>query len=272
MRFQDRVVFITGASSGIGRALALAFACEGATLALAARRVERLESLAREIESMGRQVAVCACDVTEDADIAKAVDLVLTRFGRIDVVVANAGFGVVGPFETLRVEDYRRQFETNVFALIRTARADLPSLVKSQGSLVLMGSVSGHISIPGNSPYSMSKYAVRAFAESIYFELKPKGVAVTLISPGFVESEIRQVDNLGVHHPGADESIPSWIVMPVEKAARKMLRAIAGRRRELVLTGHGKVAVFLQHYFPAILRLAIRLGLKGRKQPTVRKV
>ena len=266
MRFEKRKVWITGASSGIGRALALEFAREGADLLLCARRAERLEELAAALRSLGRQAFPHPCDVTREGDPEGAVQAALLQWGRLDVAVANAGFGVIGRVEDLALEDFRRQFETNVFGLLRTAMAALPELRKARGRLALLGSVSGYVSVPGASAYSMSKFAVRALAEALYFEMKPHGVAVTLISPGFVESEIRQVDNQGRRHPEAPDPMPSWIVMPARRAARKIVRAVALRRREIVLTGHGKLAVFLRHGAPGILRLAIRTGLRGRQE------
>jgi len=119
------VVFITGASSGIGAALAREYARRGADLALAARRTDRLDALAAELSAQGRRALVLACDVTRDGELEAAVARTRDAFGRIDVVVANAGFGVVGPVERLRLEDYRRQFETNVFGVLRTVYATL---------------------------------------------------------------------------------------------------------------------------------------------------
>ena len=118
MSFAGQVVFITGASSGIGAALAREFARRGADLALAARRTDRLAALAAEITKSGRRALVLACDVTLDSDLEAAVARTREAFGRIDVVVANAGFGVVGSVESLGVDDFRRQFETNVFGVL----------------------------------------------------------------------------------------------------------------------------------------------------------
>jgi len=192
----------------------------------------------------------------------------VAKFGSLDVVVANAGFGVVGPVEALETGDFRRQFETNVFGVLHTVKASIPELEKTRGRLALVGSVSGWVTVPNTAAYSMSKYAVRSLAEALFHELRPKGIAVTLISPGFVESEFRRVDNKGVHHPGAPDPYPKGIAMPVEKAARKMARAIANRRREIILTGHGKLAVFLQRHFPWFMRLFLRwTGFRGRREP-----
>ena len=124
------------------------------------------------------------------------------------------------------------------------------------------------MTVPGTAAYSMSKYAIRSLADALFHELRPKGVAVTLISPGFVESDFRQVDNQGVHHPEARDPYPQWLVMSKETAARKIARAMAQRRREIVLTGHGKLAVLVHRHFPWMMSLFFRwTGYKGRREP-----
>jgi short-subunit dehydrogenase len=268
-RFAGQSVFITGASSGIGAALAREFAREGGDVALVARRRDRLETLAAEIAASGRRTVVVPCDVTRDGDLERAAAAARAALGKLDVVVANAGFGVTGALETLSLDDYRRQFETNVFGVLRTVFATLEDLRKSRGRLVLIGSVSGHVGVPGSSAYSMSKFAVHGLAASLAHELAPYGIAVTLISPGFVESEIGQVDNRGVRHPEASRRrLPASIVMATPTAARKIVGAVARRRREAVITGFGKTVVFLQRHQPGLLAKIIRrLGIKGRQEP-----
>ena len=205
---------MTGASSGIGAALAREFAREGADLVLAARRVPRLEELAAELRALGRRALAVACDVTQDGALEHAVGQAVEAFGRLDVAVANAGFGVAGPFERLALDDYRRQFETNVFGVLRTAAAALPALRQTRGTLVIIGSVSGHVPTAGASAYAMSKAAVSAFAGPCGRRCGRAGVGVVLVSPGFVESEFRAVDNQGRHHAGARDPVPAWLVVP----------------------------------------------------------
>ena len=270
-RFAGQVVLITGASSGIGAALAREFARQGADLALLARRQDRLAALSTEIERPGRRALVLAADVAVDGDVEKAVAAALVAFGRLDVVVANAGFGVVGPVERLTLDDYRRQFETNVFGVLRTVRASLEALKASRGRLAIVGSVAGYIATPGASPYSMSKFAIRGLAQTLSYELAPTGVSVTLVTPGYVESEIRRVDNTGVFRAESREPIPAWLIMPAPRAARQIVRAIARRRREVVITGHGKVGVFVQRHAPWLIAATIRLaGLKAWPEPARR--
>ncbi len=267
MKFHDHVVLITGASSGIGAALARELAREGAKLVLMARRQERLEELRAELAAAGAEALAHVGDVTRRADVEAAVAAALERYGRLDMAVANAGFGVVGTLEKLAVEDYRRQFETNVFAVLETVKACLPELRKTRGRVVLIGSVAGYVSAPNASPYAMSKFAIRALALALGPELAPSGVSVTLISPGFIASEIRQVDNRGAHHSHARDPLPAWLVMPADVAARKIVAAAYRRRREAIVTVHGKALVWLQRFAPWVLRLAMRRGVKGRREP-----
>ena len=258
-RFNGKVVLITGASSGIGEEMALQLSRAGARLALAARRTDRLEQLHGQILAAGgTEPLIIACDVTRDEDPSRAVAETIARWGRLDIVIANAGFGVVGAFAQLSLEDYRRQFETNVFGVLRTLQAALPAVLESHGQLVLLGSVAGWTASPGTSPYAMSKFAVRALANAITPELALQGVRVTLISPGFVESDIRRVDNQGHLHAEAAEPIPRWLVMARSEAVRTMLHAIARGQREVIITGHGKLFVFLERFFPWVLRAAAR--------------
>jgi short-subunit dehydrogenase len=266
-RFARKVALVTGASSGIGAAVARELARQGADLALVARRLDRLEALASEIRTSGRRALALYADVTRDGDLEEAAARTRDALGGIDLVVANAGFGVVGRFEDLTLDDYRRQLETNVFGVLRTVRATLADLKRSRGCLVIVGSVSGHVSLPGTSPYSMSKFALRAFAEALRHELRSAGVGVVLASPGLVKSELRKVDNRGVLHPAAKEHVPEWLVVPTEKCARVIVRAAARRRREVVITGHGKAAVFLQRHAPWLTAAMVGRGVTGRGEP-----
>jgi short-subunit dehydrogenase len=268
---ERHVVFITGASSGIGAALGREFARLGADVALAARRAERLEALAVELRARGSRALVLACDVTRDGDLERAVASTRQELGPVDILVANAGFGVRGPVERLTLDDYRRQLETNVFGVLRTIYAGLEDLKRTRGRLVLMGSVNAYLALAGSSPYSMSKFALRALADSLRHELAASGVSVTLINPGLVESEIHQVDNLGVLHPEAKSPAPAWLRMRTDRAARQIVRAAWRRRAERGVTVHGKLAVFFQRHAPWLIARAVRtFAIRGRQPPAPR--
>ena len=253
--YRKKVALVTGASSGIGAELAWQLSRAGAHVTLVARRRELLDALAEKIVAGGNpRPLVMDCDVTRDGDLEQAVAQTVREFGKLDAIFANAGFGVTGSLRKLSFEDYRRQFETNVFGVLRTIYAALPELEKTRGNIVIIGSVAGWTATPGSSPYSMSKFALRALANSITSELRPLGVKVTLISPGFVESNIRRVDKDGTFQPAAQDTVPNWIVMSTEKAARQILRAVARGKREAIITNHGKILVAIERFAPSLLR------------------
>ena len=256
-RFENKTVFITGASAGIGAALARAFAQEGARVGLAARRVDRLESLQSDIEAMGGQAVAVACDVTDRTSIDAAVTKVVDTFGGLDVVVANAGFGVSGYFMRVNTDAFRRQFDTNVFGLIDTVHAVLPHLIRSKGRLGLVASVAGELASPQSGAYSASKFAVVGLAETLYYELAAFGVSVTCIEPGFIETEFRSVDNRGVYRPERKDPIPAWICVKAPKAAHAILNALYARRYEAVISFHGKLLVAFHRHFPRTFRMLI---------------
>lgn len=253
--FRDKVALITGASSGIGEELARQLGQSGAKLTLTARRGELLEKLAESIAAAGGSKPLAlTCDVTRDGDLERLVAESMRHWGRLDTVIANAGFGIVGPFKKLSVADYRRQFETNVFGVLRTIYAALPEIEKTRGNVVIIGSIAGWGATPGASPYAMSKFAVRALANAITPELRLSGVKMTLVSPGFVASNIRRVDNQGKFHAGADDPIPQWLVMSTERAVRQILRGVSQGKREIIVTGHGKLLVGLERFMPWVIR------------------
>jgi len=252
-RFDKTVTLITGASAGIGAALALEIAGQGGDVVLIARRKERLQKMARDIESIGQRALPIQADISNDGDIELAVKKATTDFGRVDYVIANAGFGVAGRLERLTIDDYRRQFETNVFGVLRTIYATREHLIASRGCLGIIGSINGYLANPGLSAYVMSKFAVHGLAGSLWHEFHPHGVGVVLIVPGYIQTEIRQVDKKGIYHPEFKDRVPPWLRMSSEETARQIADAIYRRQRIKVITGHGKMLVFLQRHCPVLL-------------------
>jgi short-subunit dehydrogenase len=268
--FINKNVLITGASSGIGEALAYEFASQGANLILLARRKEKIETIARGIlrKYPERKVLELQADVCSDESVRRAVAESFSAFGTIDVVVANAGFGVAGQVQELSLDDYRRQFETNIFGVLRIVKETFPYLSQTQGRLAIVGSVNGYISLPGISAYAMSKFSIRALCDALYHEFRPAGISVTHIAPGFVVSEIRRVNNRGELRSQAQDPIPMWLQMTASLAAKKIVRAIYQRKRERVVTGHGWWAVRLYRFFPELVFLLVGIfKIKARPEP-----
>jgi short-subunit dehydrogenase len=249
------VTLITGASSGIGEALAREYASRGHRLVLLARRRDKLEGLAAEI---GPDALALACDVTKDGDLERCVAATLEHFGRLDTVFANAGIGGPTTFASSTLDDYRRVFETNVFGVLRTARASFEPLRATGGRFIVIGSVSGYVSMPNTSAYCASKHAVRSFAESLAIEWAAEGVSVTHIAPGFVQSEIRLMDGAGNLHQDAKDPVPSWLVMAASEAAEQIADAVRTRRREAVITLHGKIVTSLVRHAPDLVHSVLR--------------
>ncbi len=261
-------VLITGASAGIGAALAREYARYGYHLILVARRLERLELLATELRAPDRKVLVYSADVTRLEDMKNVVELALAQLPSLDIAIANAGFGVAGEFEKLSNEDYARQFETNIYGVLNTLRVALPALKKSRGRVGIVGSVMGYLSVPGNSPYAMSKFAIRAFADSVRHELRSQGVSVTHISPGIIRTEIRRVNNEGRFLEEAQDPAPAWISASPEYAARVIRRALQWRVRERCITFHGWLIIRLLRHFPGVSHWLIsHLGVRARAEP-----
>ncbi len=266
MSLSDKVVLVTGASSGIGEALAREASRQGAWVVLAARREDRIRRIAGELEEEGRRALAVRCDVTSDSDVAEVVARATGLFGGIDVLLANAGFGVQGRIDQLSIEDYQRQFDTNVYGVIRAVKCALPELKRRHGAIGVVGSANGYLSIPGWSAYCMSKHAVQSLCACIRHELSPEGVSVTHLAPGFVDSEFRKIDNQGRLQADVEDVVPSWLAMPSQPAARLMLKAVLERREEAVITLHAKLVVGLERHAPRLVSAA--LGVAG---PLVRR-
>jgi short-subunit dehydrogenase len=258
-------VLITGASSGIGAGLAREFSRRGERVALVARRVHQLEALAAELRAAGGQATAHGGNVTVDGDVARVVAELAAAGVRPHIVIANAGFGVVGKAQDLALGDYHRQFDTNVFGVLRTLHETLEPLRAMRGQFVVMGSVAGHLSGPGSSAYTMSKFAVRALAEALHGDLRAVGIGCTLISPGFVDSDIRRVDNHGGLHAHVEDPVPAWLRMKTATAARVMARGILRRKKEVIVTGHAKAIVFIARHFPRFTRWALLRANRGAR-------
>jgi short-subunit dehydrogenase len=191
-----QIVIVTGASAGIGEAIARRLVRGGASVVISARRQDRLEALARELDPSGARVLAVAGDITLDADRRRLVEAALAKFGRIDALVNNAGYGTRGPVEVVPVDLIRKNFETNVFSLIALTQLVVPAMrERGSGCIVNIGSVAGKIARPLSSIYDSTKHALEALTDGLRGELRPFGVRVTLIRPGFILTEFVEAAN-----------------------------------------------------------------------------
>ena len=253
--FAGQVVWITGGGSGLGAAMAREFVDQGAKVAISGRRVARLEGVVSQLTALGHNAVAVPCDVTDADSVQQAVASVVAHFGKMDVCVANAGFAVSGTLDRVSERDWRQQLDVNVVGAASTLKHALPAVREQSGRLAVVGSVAGLAFFPGAGVYQASKAAVRAMSHTFSMELAGTGVSCTLLQPGFVESEIGQVDNDGVFHPERTDQRPQKIMWSSADAARVMVRAIYKRRVEYSFTGHGRLGAFLGQHFPWFLRL-----------------
>lgn len=258
----EKVVWITGASSGIGKAMAFEWVRLGYKVALSARRKELLEAIALDIKNSGGEALVVPVDIMEEKSIENAVETILTKWGRLDVAVANAGFGVFGSIDKLTAKDWNRQLQGNVIGLALTVKYALPHLKLNQGRIGLVGSVGAYLPNPNIGAYGASKAAVHSIGMTLQVELMGTGVSCTTIHPGFVVSEIAKIDNEGVWHPERPDPRPANLMWSTDKAAKVMAKAIIKRKRNYVFTTHGRVIVWLQRWLPGLARTIISKGPK----------
>lgn len=188
---ESKVVVITGASSGLGEATARRLAAQGATVVLGARRADRIEALAKELVAAGHQAKAVPTDVTDRNQVKKLVDAAVQAFGRIDVMLNNAGLMPLAPLERLKIDEWDRMIDINIKGVLYGIAAALPPMkAQKSGHIINVSSVYGHVVDPGAAVYCATKFAVRALSEGLRKEVKPYNIRTTIISPGAVSTEL----------------------------------------------------------------------------------
>ncbi|UPL47772.1 SDR family oxidoreductase [Hymenobacter sublimis] len=249
---KDNVVLITGGTSGIGRATALAFGRAGARVAITGRDEARLQDTARELASLGISHLAIRADVGVEADSERAVQETVAAFGRLDVLINNAGISMRALFRDADLDVIRRLMQTNFFGTVYTTKFALPHITQAKGSIVGVSSIAGYRGLPGRTGYSASKFAMHGFLEALRTELLPQGVHVLLACPGFTASNIRNVALAADGSAQGESPRNEQQMMSSEEVAQHLLRAVQQRRRDLVLTGQGKLTVFLNKWLPGL--------------------
>ncbi len=255
MEIKNKVVIVTGASSGIGEAAAREFGREGAKVVLAARRVEKLQTLAQEINSLGAETLVVQADLAKLEDIQSLVSQTIEKFGRIDILVNNAGFGRLDWLEKLDpVKDIQAQIDVNVMGVIQTTRQVLPVMMKQRsGSIINMCSMAGLVATPTYSIYAASKHAVHGFSEALRREVKPWGIDVSLIYPGGVVTEFNQ--HAGINRE-TKASTPKSMLLTAEQVAEAVVKLVRRPRRMLIIPWQWNVTVFMNKFIPGFVDYA----------------
>ncbi|HUO82792.1 MAG TPA: SDR family oxidoreductase [Gammaproteobacteria bacterium] len=264
--FTDKVIIVTGASEGIGRALALELAPQRPKLVLAARNEERLATLAVECVSAGAEASTVRADLTDEMRCRQLVLRAIERFGRIDALVNNAGATMWA-----RVEDvvdttvFERVLRINYLSSVWCTYYALPHLRETRGRIVAVSSLAGMTGVPTRSGYAASKHAVFGFFDSLRIELDGSGVSVTLIAPGFVRTEIHRRALGPDGSPLGASPLQDRRIMSAKACAALIARAMARRQRRLVISWRGRALPWLKLLAPALLDRLARKAIEGRR-------
>jgi short-subunit dehydrogenase len=263
---KDNVVAITGASKGIGAELARQLAGKGAKLVLAARNAKELEAVAQECRKLGAAVVTVKADVAEERDCQAIVAGAVLAYGRLDTLVNNAGMSMWARFEDIRdVSVLERIMRVNYMGAVYCTRHALPYLRESRGRIVGISSLAGRTGVPTRTGYAASKHAMTGFFDSLRIELAGSGVTVTMVYPGFVSTGIRENATGPDGRPIMVSPVREGEVMTVEDCARRIVRAIERREREVVMTARGRMGLWLKLFAPGLVdRLARRAIERGR--------
>ena len=251
---KDRRIILTGASEGIGRALALALASRGARLALAARDRERLESLAQECRTRGGEALAVPTDVTNQQDLEWLVAETVKSFGGLDAVIHNAGITMWSRFDALQdFTIFERIMEVNYLAPVRLTALTLPHLRQSRGLIVAVASLAGLTGVPERSGYAASKHAMIGFFDSLRIELAGTGVDVSVVAPDFVVSEIHKRAIGPDGEPLGASPMMQTRIMTADECAARIVRAMEKRQRLLLMSRRGRLGRWLKLLAPAVI-------------------
>ncbi len=245
-------VLITGGSSGIGRACALAFGRAGYQVAFTGRDEAKLTETAAALSAAGVANLPIRADVGDEAAAERAVRETVARFDGLDVLINNAGISMRARFQDADLDVIKRLMQTNFFGTVFSTKFALPHLLQSKGSIVGISSIAGYRGLPGRTGYSASKFAMNGFLEALRTELLDQGVHVLTAAPGFTASNIRQTALAADGTSQGESPRDEGAMMSSEAVADEILKAVRQRRRTLVLTGQGKLTVFLNKLFPGI--------------------
>ena len=259
MDFKDKIVLITGASSGIGKETAIQFAKKGANVILVARRKQKLEQIADDLKKFNISTLICECDVSDKLQVEKMSKLVLEKYGSIDILVNNAGFAIYGSVFDLTTEEIESQMATNYFGMIYCIKNFLPSMIqKKSGHIVNVASVAASFGLPGIASYCASKFAMLGFSEGLKHELKGTGIGITVVSPIMVRTDF-------FDHPSF-KKMPKYSPLSLsdKTVAKAILRAANSPRLEIIVPSVVRGAVWMKNTFPYLINPI--LGMAFKKQ------
>jgi len=253
MNLKSKVVIITGASSGIGEACAYAFAKESCKIVIAARNIEKLESVKKKCSEIGAECLVISCDVSNESDCKRLIDETVKRFSTVNILVNNAGLSMRALFADLDLSVMKKLMDTNFWGTVYCTKYAMPHVLKEKGSVIGVSSVAGIKGLPGRTGYSASKFAMNGFMDSLRIENLKNGLHVGVICPGYTSSNIRNTALNRDGRPQSETPFDESKLMPASKVADQIVRMVKQRKVEVVLTSQGKLTKFINKFFPRSL-------------------
>lgn len=261
---QNKVVVITGGSSGIGKALVEASLSAGARVAVCARNIEKLVALFPASE----RLLCIKADVSHEQDCKDFMAAVINRWGSIDVLINNAGITMRALFEEVDLSVLKELMDINFWGSVYCTKYALPSVIKQKGVITAVSSIAGYRGLPGRTGYSASKFALQGFLEALRTELLNTGVHVMWVSPGFTNSNIRNVARSNDGSAQGETPLDEQKLMSAEECAQRILEGIIHRKRTVVMTGQGKLAVWLNKLLPSLAdKMVYKHFLNERDSP-----
>ena len=248
-----KVIIITGASSGIGRALAFEFASRNYKLVISARNEKNLESVKNDLINKKCEVVSVIADVSIEDDCRKIIETAISNYGKIDILINNAGISMRAIFEELELKVLHKLMNTNFWGTVNCTKHALPWLLKSKGSVVAVSSIAGFAPLPGRTGYSSSKYAIHGFLQTLRVENIKKGLHVMIAAPGFTASNIRMTALIGDGSEQGETPRAEEKLMSAEKVAYFIANGIEKRKRTVILTTQRKMIVLLYKFFPKMM-------------------
>lgn len=248
--FKDKVVIVTGASSGIGKAVAIEAAKQGANVSIAARNLENLQAVAEVIKGFGVEALAVRTDVSKKEDAKNLIDKTIEKFGKIDILVNNAGVSMRALFEDIKLEVFEKVMNINFFGTVYCTKYALPHILKQKGSVVGVSSISGLTPLPARTAYVASKYAMFGFLTTLRAENFKKGLHVLIAHPGFTESNIRKSALLADGSLQGKTPRKEEKMMTAEEVAIKILKGIRKKRNVIIMTTIGKATVLFNKLLP----------------------
>lgn len=251
---QNKVVIITGASSGIGLALAREFAQGGSKLVLAARSADKLQEIEEELKSQGTDVITVTTDVSVESDCKNMVDKTIEKFGRIDILINNAGLSMRALFKDVDLGVLKQLMDVNFWGTVYCTKYALPYLLQSKGTVTGISSIAGYVGLPARTGYSASKFAMHGFLEALRVENLKTGLHVLIAAPGFTASNIRKTALISDGSQQGDTPRKEEKMMSAQEVAKHVAHAIKKRKSTLILTFvEGKLTVWLKKWMPTLL-------------------